>query len=1416
MLKLPERLLPEVGAVGPRLLVVAGLVFSCVGLDGPRVHAAAAQSVSSGSGVQWQVVESTPERLRLRVDITGESLVENPATGWTSISIPGAPSGNEPGLPSLPHAGRWIALPPSGKANLRVEAVRTETLGSLRVEPVPTPRIDRDAPIGEPRLREERLEGPDYASYRTTRADVVELGTPIHSRRQRMAALRIQPVLFDGASGRAEIVRSVEITIEFPGVRGMAGGEVPQDPTVRGLVLNPDTADAWTTYPPRLEAMREASRRGDSLERESSATTTIDPASLLADPVRIRVEDTDLYRVQAIELLLDLEVPETITREQIRLVKLRPTQPEEPGYPAPSLIDVPVHFLRDPDPTDTLEFSDEIVFYGLSIKDEWERWQALATEPAATPGRPDHFNGANVYFLLAQEPSGSGWSRMESVDALAYDGANVATEYLRVERFEEDRGYQEDPLNLDVERYHWNVARTSNPTFGSVRTVAPIPGRDMKVRYTAARSPDLAGSARHRFQLWDEDSVLSDLGARQLVSWTGGLVPFESTVSTDDVVDGAMRFSMSREGTTGFVAGYFGYVELEYPAAYVATSNRLRFGLPTVAGDYDLEVTGFSDDDLVLFDVTESGAPRVVRLPEGAIVDDGGDVSVRVRLTQAAPGRSYMLSSALRIPETPVLERDPVVDIVGSAAPVQVLVVGPSEFRSESERYIEFRRDRIGGRDWELGFFDVQQLYDQFTGGLQSPHAIREFAAYAYAQWNATALVIMGDAGEDAREVTGYGSPNRVPISMHIQRYDGQELLASDKWFGIFGDLPTRYPADLERSSDILVGRLPAGSVDELRTMVDKIIAYETVDTEGDWRQRSLWISDDAYSGGYIGGSQSNYCEVPSERAFASSQDRSAGRARGPFDGTLQSTFLNLDDYTRDFRPPPPADCADLGTVSQGYDSSYRSEFLSVLNQGHLIVSYQGHANYDLLGHEVFLRYLDGPSSNAPLGLNNTGRPFVFFGMGCHVSDFCQADEAFRRSPSIGEQMVREPNRGAIATYGSSGFEFLTPNAALMETIALVLFGPSRASSPVLGDDIQSQWLLGETLAQAEFDVLAAFRGNETYAEMIGQYNLLGDPLTRLDAAPPRLQARWNDDVLGNGTELTAAPGDTSVTIQITAADESGVDRVEIGDDRGRTWFTATPGNGDTNLRQIVRNVVLPLRPQEYTLELAVFDESYPTLARGTLTLPVRLDLRVFVNGEELDDPSTLQLDPNLRTPLEVTFRTPIDLDASEVEATFEGVDLQGLSIEGGPRVWTVSALAAPRAGETIGSFSLVLDGETTVIAAPDEPGPTGSALALVQHAPVPSPFAERTYVTAEVEGVVEGARLTVYDLSGRPVYSSNRYESHDVPSGDRTLRAVTMEWEARDDLGDEVANGTYLYRIEVDGPTGRVRSEMGRVVVMR
>ena len=1372
------------------------------------------------AAVEWTVLESTPERLRVRLDVTGETL--NRSVGdadWVRVQLAGAPPAAEPGDPELPFASRWVAVPLEGEARLTVSDVRTEALGRGRVRPAPTPRPVEERLPGEPVLVEVITAGDRYEQYRVGRTDFAELGEPVFTRKQRLAPLRVRPVLYDAASGTIEIVRSAEFTVEFPTRLARRGEPGAIDRPLRTALLNPDVASQWRGLPPRLQAIRD--RAGRSVLERSAAD--LDPSRLLADPVRLRIGSTGMVRMLGAELLSPdrADLPATITRRQLRLVKLRPSSPEDPTYPAPIAVDVPLLVAGSPDESQPIGRSDEVLFYGLSVEDELESWVEQGA-PRATPGRPDHYNGENVYFLLCEEPpAGSSWSRMERITASAFVGTDVATRYTRVEEFERDLGFQEEANSLEIERYHWNRGFENSSASGSVRFVHPVAGAQATVRFTTGRWDSAIGP-------WDYEIAPSGAGEGQGISLGRftpqiadfGLQPIEVGVPTDGLSHGSWTFRMiQRAPGVLLVQGFFGEVRLTYPASYRADGDRLRFGLPETGATHDVEIPGFTTSSLYLFDVSDPAAPRVLDLPEGAVQENGGQFTLRVRLdrgTVADP--SFLAVSRFQIAPVVSFQPDRVPDLFAAIDDVQVLVVGPEEFRAEGERWIDFRRTRVGGRDWNFAFVDVQQIYDEFSGGLQSPESIRSLAEWAYVQWDAKALFLLGDASEDPRDVSGMAGPNRVPVRLHIQSYDGNEFLASDKWYGIFDYAGTSFPTNLRQTSDLVVGRLPAGTVDELRAMMDKIIAYESPSEQDVWRRRTFWISDDSYSTDFLGSSSSNcYRYQPAEDEFAASQARGADDANAPLDGTLTSVFLNLDDYTREFRTGDA--CEVRGTIRDNYRAFYEDQFLRQLSEGWLLVSYQGHANYDVLGHEAFfiVDYLREPN----VRLTNTGRPFVFFGMGCHVSDFFQAVEEAPFKPSIGETFVRLPQRGAIATYGSSGFEFLSPNAFFMEVIASIVFEQPRTTSPIFGDDLRSPWVLGEVLAQAELTTLAT--NVSRFDDMVAQYNLLGDPLQRLDAAAPRLSTQRQVagdpptfEDLADGTSLVADAGSTGVTLRLGAIDESGVDRIVVSDDQGRTYATYRPAVSDLDPRRLQRTLELPIHPQDYTIEVATWDGAYPDLDRRVRTYAVELQTRLFAEGLEVEDFEDLALSADRRTVIEIEFVSPVDLVADDIELAFDGVDLFDVVRSGSGREWTVQADAQLDGGGTVGSLRLVLQGFETTVVEPDGGSVPTAAPTVVRHAPMPNPFRDRTYISARVEGLVEAAELTVYDLTGRALFRSDRFEQHEVGTAGAEFTAITVEWSARDDEGDGVANGTYLYRLEVRGPGGKGRSDMGRVVVMR
>ena len=160
------------------------------------------------------------------------------------------------------------------------------------------------------------------------------------------------------------------------------------------------------------------------------------------------------------------------------------------------------------------------------------------------------------------------------------------------------------------------------------------------------------------------------------------------------------------------------------------------------------------------------------------------------------------------------------------------VVIGTQAFLEAAAPLIQLRRSQ----GLLVEAVSTEAIYEAFGYGERRPAAIREFLAYAYHRWRRPSLryvLLLGDASYDFKDLLGTGVKNHVPPLMVRTSY---LWTASDPAYAAVNG------EDL--LPDIAIGRLPAATVDEVRTMVDKILAYETGDAG--LRDQLVLIADDA------------------------------------------------------------------------------------------------------------------------------------------------------------------------------------------------------------------------------------------------------------------------------------------------------------------------------------------------------------------------------------------------------------------------------------------------------------------------------------------------------------------------------------------------------------------------------------------
>jgi len=89
-----------------------------------------------------------------------------------------------------------------------------------------------------------------------------------------------------------------------------------------------------------------------------------------------------------------------------------------------------------------------------------------------------------------------------------------------------------------------------------------------------------------------------------------------------------------------------------------------------------------------------------------------------------------------------------------------------------------------------------------------------------------------------------------------------------------------------------------------------------------------------------------------------------------------------------------------------------------------------------------------------------------------------------------------------------------------------------------------------------------------------------------------------------------------------------------------------------------------------------------------------------------------------------------------------------------------------------------------------------------------PNPFSDSTYICYTISGRAERIQLRIFTLSGRLI--------KDIESGPAQPGFNSTVWDGKDQEGDQVANGVYIYEILAEGEEKKQMQGYGKAVVMR
>ncbi len=409
----------------------------------------------------------------------------------------------------------------------------------------------------------------------------------------------------------------------------------------------------------------------------------------------------------------------------------------------------------------------------------------------------------------------------------------------------------------------------------------------------------------------------------------------------------------------------------------------------------EFQMTGFDDAGKVprIFAVNDSGTAEVVG---AARVDDS--VRFQDRLAAGEERRYVALSDgAWQRPHAIKIDSQSPLRLAVSGA--DYVIISHPDFLSAAARLAAWRAtdDRFGP-PFEVALVDVEDIYDEFSGGLLDPMAIRSFVSFAVANWDPapTFITLIGDGTYDYKNHRGNSHTNWIPPFQ-----DGQSTY--DEWYvRISGadDLP-----------DLAVGRLPVQSAAEAEAVVDKLIAYDRSPEPGLWQGRVLLVADDLVN---------------------------------PSEPHVKETYFMLEaEFLAGQVLPADLDLVKLYIAAFPLEgrskSKARDAFVDLFNSGALLLTYLGHGNPTVLAHEqIFLVSRDLEA------LNNGARlPFVYTAAS-QVGVFDDPD-----LQSMPEVLVNLARGGAIGFISATRVGFHASNIVLSRQFHRQMFRSGRGFVPV-------------------------------------------------------------------------------------------------------------------------------------------------------------------------------------------------------------------------------------------------------------------------------------------------------------------------------------------------------------------------------
>ncbi len=753
-------------------------------------------------------------------------------------------------------------------------------------------------------------------------------------------------------------------------------------------------------------------------------------------------------------------------------------------------------------------------------------------------------------------------------------------------------------------------------------------------------------------------------------------------------------------------------------------------------------------------------------------------------------------------------------------APLDMVIITHPLFQSEADRLAQFHRDENNLR---VAVVSPQEIYNEFSSGAPDLVGLRDFIRMFYNRATTPQdmpkyLLLFGDGSYDNKG-TSESNTNFIPTYQSLNSISLIRSYVSDDFFGFLDANEGDWDDNLTDLLDIGIGRFPVKTIEEARLVVNKTIDYATPGTVtdvastcsgsnnsslGDWRNVICFIADDEDSGLHL--NQSNGL---------------ATYIRNSHPGfNIDKIFI--DAYNQVSTPG-----------GQRYPS-VNDAINKRMDKGALVINYTGHGGETGWTAE---RILD--NSMVRSWKNNRKLP-LFITATC---EFSRYDDPGRTS--TGELVLIESEAGGVALMTTTRLVYAAQNGVLNSVMMSNLFNEVNGQLQRLGDVYvtvkNDNSVLAGGINPRNFSLL----GDPALMLSVPQYEVAttaidgvapvpnGDTLSALRKVTISGEVRQNGQLLPNFNGIvyptvfdkeevisTLGNDPSSPVINFSlrknaiyrgkASVNNGVFSFtfvvprDIAYNIGRGRISYYAHNGTDDAAGYYDSLLVGgsfsganTDSQGPEVKLYLNDEKF---VFGGLTDPNPKLLAIVVdsngvntvgNGIGHDITAMLDNDPNQIFTLNDYYESDLD-DYTKGRVVFPLSKLSEGKHSLKFKVWDIHNNST----ETLTEFVVAESAE----------------LALDRVLNYPNPFTTKTAFFFEHNrpcGNLD-VQVQIFTVSGKLVKTINRFVSCEG------YRSDGVEWDGKDDFGDPIGRGVYVYRLKIRDESGAVADKYEKLVLLK